>query len=124
MKQVSRLVLGLLVAAAGGAALAQGQEPQSSLSFNVGVTTDYRFRGTPLTLGGNVNWVPGTTTRLDAEQTSTTSTKAAAISAHAAAFAMLMKASMSALSGGPAVDHGSQFARPDPVQRGGAQRHP
>ena len=45
MKQVSRLVLGLLVAAAGGAALAQGQEPQSSLSFNVGVTTDYRFRG-------------------------------------------------------------------------------
>jgi outer membrane receptor for ferrienterochelin and colicins len=36
---------------------------------------DYRFRGTPLTLGGNLNWVPATTTRLAADQTSSVSTK-------------------------------------------------
>lgn len=36
---------------------------------------DYRFRGTALTLGGNLNWVPGTTTRLAVDQTSSSSTK-------------------------------------------------
>ncbi len=34
---------------------------------NVGA--DYRFRGLPLTLGGNLNWTPGYPTRLSAEQT-------------------------------------------------------
>ena len=29
----------------------------------------------PLTLGGNLNWVPGYTTRLDADRTTTVSTK-------------------------------------------------
>ncbi len=36
---------------------------------------DYRLRGTPLTLGGNVNWVPGYTTKLDVDQFTTVSTK-------------------------------------------------
>ena len=33
------------------------------------------MRGVPFTLGGNVNWVPGYTTRLDVGQTTTVSTK-------------------------------------------------
>jgi iron complex outermembrane receptor protein len=48
-------------------------DQQSKATANLGA--DYRMRGTPLTLGGNLNWVPGTTTRLAADQTSTTSTK-------------------------------------------------
>lgn len=48
-------------------------DDQARATANLGA--DYRFRGTPLTLGGNLNWVPGTTTRRAADETSTTSTK-------------------------------------------------
>ena len=48
-------------------------DQQAKATANLGA--DYRLRGLPFTLGGNVNWVPGTTTRLDVDQTSTTSTK-------------------------------------------------
>ena len=48
-------------------------DQQARASANLGA--DYRLRGTPLTLGGNVNWVPGTTTRIEIDQTSATSTK-------------------------------------------------
>ncbi|MEO8079931.1 MAG: TonB-dependent receptor [Caldimonas sp.] len=36
---------------------------------------DYRFRGLPLTLGGNLNWTPGYTTRLSDTQTASISRK-------------------------------------------------
>jgi outer membrane receptor for ferrienterochelin and colicins len=48
-------------------------DQQSKATANLGA--DYRFRGTPVTLGGNVNWVPETTTRLAADQTTTASRK-------------------------------------------------
>jgi iron complex outermembrane receptor protein len=48
-------------------------DQQAKGSANLGA--DYRLRGTPLTLGGNANWVPGYTTRLEADQTSSVSTK-------------------------------------------------
>lgn len=48
-------------------------DQQAKATANLGA--DYRLRSLPLTLGGNVNWVPGTTTRLDIDQASTTSTK-------------------------------------------------
>ncbi len=48
-------------------------DQQAKATANLGA--DYRLRGLPLTLGGNVNWVPGYTTRLDADQTTTVSTK-------------------------------------------------
>ena len=48
-------------------------DQQSQATANLGA--DYRMRGTPLTLGGNLNWVPGTTTRLAADQTTATSMK-------------------------------------------------
>ncbi|MDO8419576.1 MAG: TonB-dependent receptor, partial [Rubrivivax sp.] len=48
-------------------------DEQAKATANLGA--DYRFRGTPLTLGGNLNWVPATTTRLAADQTTRTSTK-------------------------------------------------
>lgn len=48
-------------------------DQQAKATGNLGA--DYRLRGTPLTLGGNLNWVPGTTTRLEATQTTTVSTK-------------------------------------------------
>ena len=48
-------------------------DDQAKATANIGA--DYRFRGTPLTLGGNVNWVPGTLTRRAADETSATSTK-------------------------------------------------
>jgi iron complex outermembrane receptor protein len=48
-------------------------DQQSKASANLGA--DYRLRGTPLTLGGNVNWVPGYTTRIDVGQRVTVSTK-------------------------------------------------
>lgn len=48
-------------------------DQQAKATANAGA--DYRLRGTPLTLGGNVNWVPGYTTRLEAAQTATVSTK-------------------------------------------------
>jgi iron complex outermembrane receptor protein len=44
-------------------------EQQPKASANLGV--DYRWRGTPLTLGGNLNWVPGYTTRTEAGRTVT-----------------------------------------------------
>lgn len=44
-------------------------EQQAKASANLGA--DYRWRGTPLTLGGNVNWVPGYTTRTEAGRTVT-----------------------------------------------------
>lgn len=48
-------------------------EQQAKATGNLGA--DYRLRGTPLTLGGNVNWVPGYTTRLDEKQTVSVSRK-------------------------------------------------
>ncbi|MBL8308766.1 MAG: TonB-dependent receptor [Rubrivivax sp.] len=48
-------------------------DQQAKATANLGA--DYRLRSLPLTLGGNLNWVPATTTRLEAEQTVTTSTK-------------------------------------------------
>lgn len=48
-------------------------DDQARATANLGA--DYRFRRTPLTVGGNLNWVPGTTTRRAADETSTTSTK-------------------------------------------------
>jgi iron complex outermembrane receptor protein len=48
-------------------------DDQAKATANIGA--DYRFRGTPLTMGGNFNWVPGTLTRRAADETSATSTK-------------------------------------------------
>ncbi|MFM7849043.1 MAG: TonB-dependent receptor plug domain-containing protein [Rubrivivax sp.] len=45
-------------------------DSQAKATANLGA--DYRIRGTPLTLGGNVNWVPGYRTQLSAEQVTTT----------------------------------------------------
>ncbi len=45
-------------------------DSQAKATANIGA--DYRIRGTPLTLGGNVNWVPGYRTQLSAEQVTTT----------------------------------------------------
>jgi iron complex outermembrane receptor protein len=42
-------------------------DQQAQATANLGA--DYRLRGTPLSLGGNINWVPGYTTRLEANQT-------------------------------------------------------
>lgn len=48
-------------------------DQQSKGTGNVGA--DYRLRGTPLTLGGNVNWVPSTLTRWAADETTRTTAK-------------------------------------------------
>ncbi len=48
-------------------------DQQAKATGNLGA--DYRLRGLPFTLGGNVNWVPGFTTRLDTDQTTSVSTK-------------------------------------------------
>ena len=48
-------------------------DQQAKASGNLGA--DYRLRSLPLTLGGNLNWVPGYTTRLDADQTVAITTK-------------------------------------------------
>jgi iron complex outermembrane receptor protein len=48
-------------------------DQQAKATANFGA--DYRIRGTPLTLGGNLNWVPGYTTRLEEGQTTTVDTK-------------------------------------------------
>ncbi len=48
-------------------------DQQAKATANVGA--DYRIRGLPLTLGGNVNWVPGYTTQIDAEQAVTITSK-------------------------------------------------
>ncbi len=42
-------------------------DQQPDYTANLGL--DYRFRGLPLTLGGNLNWTPGYTTRLSDTQT-------------------------------------------------------
>jgi iron complex outermembrane receptor protein len=48
-------------------------DSQAKATANIGA--DYRIRGTKLTLGGNVNWVPGYRTQLSAEQVTTVSSK-------------------------------------------------
>ena len=48
-------------------------DQQAKATGNIGA--DYRMRGTPLTLGGNANWVPGYTTQVDSDQRVTVSTK-------------------------------------------------
>jgi iron complex outermembrane receptor protein len=48
-------------------------DQQAKATANLGA--DYRLRAWPLTLGGNVNWVPGYTTQVDAGQAVTVSTK-------------------------------------------------
>jgi len=48
-------------------------DQQAKATGNIGA--DYRLRGVSITLGGNLNWVPGYTTRLDVDQTTTVSTK-------------------------------------------------
>lgn len=48
-------------------------DQQADFSINAGA--DYRFTGWPVSLGGNVNWLPGYTTRLSDVQTATTSRK-------------------------------------------------
>ena len=48
-------------------------DEQAKATANLGA--DYRLRSLPLTMGGNVNWVPGYTTRLDDVRTTTVSTK-------------------------------------------------
>ena len=48
-------------------------DQQAKATANFGA--DYRIRGTPFTLGGNVNWVPGYTTRVEQGQTTTVDTK-------------------------------------------------
>lgn len=48
-------------------------DQQAKATANFGA--DYRLRGLPLTLGGNLNWVPGYTTRLDVDQTVAVSRK-------------------------------------------------
>ncbi len=48
-------------------------EAQARGAVNAGA--DYRFRGTPLSLGGNLNWTPAVTTRLSESQTTRESAK-------------------------------------------------
>ncbi|HLL09779.1 MAG TPA: TonB-dependent receptor, partial [Rubrivivax sp.] len=48
-------------------------DQQSKATGNLGA--DYRLRGTPLTVGGNINWVPSTLTRLAADETTRTTSK-------------------------------------------------
>jgi outer membrane receptor for ferrienterochelin and colicins len=48
-------------------------DQQAKATGNIGA--DYRLRGLPFTLGGTLNWVPGYTTRLDIDQTTSVSTK-------------------------------------------------
>lgn len=48
-------------------------DQQAKATANLGA--DYRLRGTPLTMGGNINWVPGYTTRVEANQAASVSRK-------------------------------------------------
>ncbi len=48
-------------------------DQQAHATANVGA--DHRFRGLPLTLGGNLNWVPGYETQLEVNQRTGVSTK-------------------------------------------------
>jgi outer membrane receptor for ferrienterochelin and colicins len=48
-------------------------DSQAKATANLGA--DYRFRGVPLTVGGNLNWLPGYRTRLSEEEVVTVSRK-------------------------------------------------
>ena len=48
-------------------------DSQAKATANFGA--DYRIRSIPLTVGGNLNWVPGYRTQLAEDQVSTVSTK-------------------------------------------------
>ena len=48
-------------------------DSQAPATFNLGA--DYRLRGLPLTLGGNLNWLPGYRTQVDETQATTVSSK-------------------------------------------------
>ena len=48
-------------------------DQQPDMTFNVGA--DYRFRGTPLSVGGNLNYTPDYDTRLSEEQAALTGSK-------------------------------------------------
>jgi outer membrane receptor for ferrienterochelin and colicins len=48
-------------------------DQQAHATVNLGA--DYRLRGTPLTLGGNINWVPGYNTQLDVDQSRRVNTR-------------------------------------------------
>ena len=48
-------------------------DQQPDYTANVGL--DYRFRGVPLMIGGNVNWTPGYTTQLTDVQTASVGKK-------------------------------------------------
>jgi len=48
-------------------------DQQAKATANIGA--DYRLRGTPLSLGGNINWVPGYRTQLGDNNATTVSTK-------------------------------------------------
>jgi len=48
-------------------------DQQAKATGNLGA--DYRLRGTPLSFGGNVNWVPGYTTKTDVGQSVSVTTK-------------------------------------------------
>jgi outer membrane receptor for ferrienterochelin and colicins len=48
-------------------------DQQPDMTFNVGA--DYRFRGTPLSVGGNINYTPDYDTRLSDEQAALTGSK-------------------------------------------------
>jgi outer membrane receptor for ferrienterochelin and colicins len=50
-------------------------DQQPKMTANLGA--DYRFRGAPLTIGGNINYTPGYDTRLSEEQTALTGSKRA-----------------------------------------------
>ncbi len=48
-------------------------DQQAKATANIGA--DYRLRGTPFTVGGNANWVPGSSIKIDPDQIVTTSLK-------------------------------------------------
>jgi iron complex outermembrane receptor protein len=48
-------------------------DQQPDMTLNLGA--DYRFRGAPLTVGGNINYTPGYDTQVSAEQTALTGSK-------------------------------------------------
>jgi outer membrane receptor for ferrienterochelin and colicins len=50
-------------------------DQQPNMTANLGA--DYRFRGTPLTIGGNINYTPGYDTRLSEEQAALVGSKRA-----------------------------------------------
>jgi outer membrane receptor for ferrienterochelin and colicins len=50
-------------------------DQQPNMTVNLGA--DYRFRGTPLTIGGNINYTPGYDTQVSEEQSALTGSKRA-----------------------------------------------